>query len=87
MTKTPGMSFNLEETELDLTYNTRYKDARLPEVIRLQTPEFWIFIGWFVWSPDCHWLNRLKLASSQILRFRVLKQYGDNKPTIDTPRF
>lgn len=24
MTKTPGMSFNMEETELDLTYNTRY---------------------------------------------------------------
>ena len=31
MTKTPGMSFNLEETELDLTYNTRYKNARLPD--------------------------------------------------------
>jgi len=31
MTKTPGMSFTLEETELDLTYNSRYKNARLPE--------------------------------------------------------
>jgi len=31
MTKTPGMSFNLEETELDLTYNARYKNARLPD--------------------------------------------------------
>merc|ERR1711962_952428 len=31
MTKTPGMSFNLEETELDLTYNSRYKNARLPD--------------------------------------------------------
>ena len=31
MTKTPGMSFELEETELDLTYNTRYKKARLPD--------------------------------------------------------
>ena len=33
MTKTPGMSFNLEETELDLTYKSRYRgadeDARL----------------------------------------------------------
>ena len=28
MTKTPGMSFNLEETELDLTYNNRYSNAR-----------------------------------------------------------
>ena len=25
MTKEPGMTFRLEETELDLTYNTRYK--------------------------------------------------------------
>jgi glucose-6-phosphate 1-dehydrogenase len=25
MTKTPGMSFDLEETELDLSYNSRYK--------------------------------------------------------------
>jgi glucose-6-phosphate 1-dehydrogenase len=31
MTKTPGMSFDMEETELDLTYSTRYKDARLPD--------------------------------------------------------
>ena len=31
MTKTPGMSFSLEETELDLTYNSRYKSARLPD--------------------------------------------------------
>jgi hypothetical protein len=25
MTKTPGISFDMEETELDLTYNTRYQ--------------------------------------------------------------
>lgn len=25
MNKKPGMSFDLEETELDLTYNSRYK--------------------------------------------------------------
>ncbi|XP_008485920.3 glucose-6-phosphate 1-dehydrogenase-like, partial [Diaphorina citri] len=25
MTKTPGMSFDMEETELDLTYGSRYK--------------------------------------------------------------
>merc|ERR1711988_1482040 len=31
MTKTPGMSFQLEETELDLTYKSRYKNARLPD--------------------------------------------------------
>lgn len=31
MTKQPGRSFDLEETELDLTYNKRYKDAILPD--------------------------------------------------------
>ena len=31
MTKTPGISFDMEETELNLTYNIRYKDARLPD--------------------------------------------------------
>jgi len=31
MTKRPGAGFEVEETELDLTYNTRYKDIRLPD--------------------------------------------------------
>ncbi|XP_069785183.1 glucose-6-phosphate 1-dehydrogenase isoform X3 [Narcine bancroftii] len=31
MTKKPGMSFNPEETELDLTYGSRYKDVKLPD--------------------------------------------------------
>ncbi|PAV59907.1 hypothetical protein WR25_12507 [Diploscapter pachys] len=31
MTKRPGMGFGVEETELDLTYNNRYKDVRLPD--------------------------------------------------------
>lgn len=31
MTKTPGISFQMEETELDLTYGHRYKDVKLPD--------------------------------------------------------
>ncbi|CAH0769930.1 unnamed protein product [Bemisia tabaci] len=31
MTKTPGISFDMEETELDLTYHSRYKGAKLPD--------------------------------------------------------
>ncbi|KAK0168421.1 hypothetical protein PV327_002224 [Microctonus hyperodae] len=31
MTKTPGITFNMEETELDLTYGRRYKDLKLPD--------------------------------------------------------
>ncbi|KAK9497690.1 hypothetical protein O3M35_004367 [Rhynocoris fuscipes] len=31
MTKTPGMTFDMEETELDLTYGSRYKNIKLPD--------------------------------------------------------
>lgn len=31
MTKTPGMTFDMEETELDLTYGSRYKSVNLPD--------------------------------------------------------
>ncbi|XP_076117415.1 glucose-6-phosphate 1-dehydrogenase-like [Mytilus galloprovincialis] len=31
MAKSPGMSFNCEETELDLSYSSRYKDLKLPD--------------------------------------------------------
>ncbi|XP_005754997.1 glucose-6-phosphate 1-dehydrogenase-like [Pundamilia nyererei] len=31
MTKRPGVYFNPEETELDLTYKSRYKDVTLPD--------------------------------------------------------
>lgn len=31
MNKSPGMSFTMEESELDLTYRNRYADAKLPE--------------------------------------------------------
>lgn len=31
MTKTPGMSLDMEETELDLTYSSRYQGIKLPD--------------------------------------------------------
>ncbi|XP_066598128.1 glucose-6-phosphate 1-dehydrogenase [Prorops nasuta] len=31
MTKSPGITFDMEETELDLTYCSRYKDLKLPD--------------------------------------------------------
>jgi len=31
MTKKPGMTFNMEETELDLTYGSRYKHISMPD--------------------------------------------------------
>ena len=46
MTKTPGMSFNMEETELDLTYKSRFSlsihqqrvSKLLSQVPRCKTP-------------------------------------------------
>lgn len=31
MTKSPGITFDMEETELDLTYGSRYKEVKLPD--------------------------------------------------------
>lgn len=31
MTKSPGITFDMEETELDLTYGCRYKEVKLPD--------------------------------------------------------
>lgn len=31
MTKSPGITFDMEETELDLTYRHRYKEIALPD--------------------------------------------------------
>ncbi|XP_045482129.1 glucose-6-phosphate 1-dehydrogenase isoform X1 [Harmonia axyridis] len=31
MVKTPGMAFDMEETELDLTYSSRYENVKLPD--------------------------------------------------------
>ncbi|KAK7793880.1 hypothetical protein R5R35_003565 [Gryllus longicercus] len=31
MNKSPGMTFDLEETELDLTYGNRYKEVKMPD--------------------------------------------------------
>lgn len=31
MVKTPGMAFDMEETELDLTYGSRYENVKLPD--------------------------------------------------------
>lgn len=31
MTKSPGITFDMEETELDLTYHHRYKEITLPD--------------------------------------------------------
>lgn len=70
MTKTPGMSFTLEETELDLTYKSRYKNARLPDAYERLILD--VFVGsqmhfvrtdelaeaWRIFTPLLHHIER-----------------------------
>lgn len=72
MTKTPGMSFSLQETELDLTYKSRYRDARLPEAYERLILD--VFVGsqmhfvrsdelseaWRIFTPLLHAIEKEK---------------------------
>ena len=73
MTKEPGMSFGMEETELDLTYNTRYADARLPDAYERLILD--VFVGsqmhfvrtdelaeaWRIFTPLLHKIEKEKV--------------------------
>ena len=65
MTKTPGMSFSLEETELDLTYNSRYKSARLPDAYER------LILDCFVGS-QMHFVRTGKFSKSKIHYFQKI---------------
>lgn len=55
MTKAPGMTFETEETELDLSYNSRYKDVKLPDAYERLILD--VFMGsqiHFVRSDELH---------------------------------
>ncbi|KAL8597500.1 Glucose-6-phosphate 1-dehydrogenase [Nucella lapillus] len=66
MTKTPGMTFDTHETELDLSYNSRYKDCKLPDAYeRLILDVFMgsqihfvrsdeLFEAWRIFTPLLH---------------------------------
>merc|ERR1711899_123122 len=85
MTKSPGMSFSLQETELDLTYKSRYKDARLPEAYERLILD--VFVGsqmhfvrsdelaeaWRIFTPLLHAIDREK---PQPIKYR----YGSRGP-------
>ena len=77
MTKTPGMSFNLEETELDLTYKSRYKDAVLPEV----RPTFLLST-----DTDLHGTMRIQTVLKGLEKWNKLNKY-DIKIYLHVPAF
>jgi len=73
MTKTPGMSFSLEETELDLTYNSRYKSARLPDAYER------LILDCFVGS-QMHFVRTDELAEAWRIFTPLLHQIESERP-------
>lgn len=72
MTKQPGMSFELEETELDLTYNKRYRDAVLPDAYERLILD--VFAG-----SQMHFVRSDELAEAWRVFTPVLKEIEANK--------
>lgn len=72
MTKTPGMVFDTHETELDLSYNSRYKDCKLPDAYeRLILDVFMgsqihfvrsdeLYEAWRIFTPLLHYIEKQK---------------------------
>jgi len=72
MSKKPGMAFGCEQTELDLTYSSRYKDIQLPDAYeRLLLDVFTgtqihfvrsdeLFEAWRVFTPILHRIEKEK---------------------------
>ena len=89
MTKTPGMSFTLQETELDLTYKSRYhncpyhpypfqslpryRDARLPEAYERLILD--VFVG-----SQVHFVRSDELAEAWRIFTPLLHQIDEEKP-------
>lgn len=72
MTKQPGRSFDLEETELDLTYNKRYKDAVLPDAYERLILD--VFSG-----SQMHFVRSDELAEAWRIFTPVLRELEENQ--------
>lgn len=74
MTKTPGMSFALEETELDLTYSQRYKGSKLPDAYERLILD--VFCG-----SQMHFVRSDELAEAWRIFTPLLHEIEAKKPT------
>jgi glucose-6-phosphate 1-dehydrogenase len=74
MNKEPGMSFGMEETELDLTYNTRYKDARLPDAYERLILD--VFVG-----SQMHFVRTDELYEAWRIFTPLLHEIEESKPS------
>lgn len=72
-TKTPGMSFSLEETELDLTYAQRYRKAKLPDAYERLILD--VFCG-----SQMHFVRSDELAEAWRIFTPLLHAIDEQKP-------
>ncbi|XP_021946745.1 glucose-6-phosphate 1-dehydrogenase isoform X1 [Folsomia candida] len=75
MTKTPGISFQIEETELDLTYDHRYKDVKLPDAYERLILD--VFTG-----SQMHFVRSDELAEAWRIFTPLLRQIENEKPNL-----
>lgn len=85
VTKTPGMSFDMEETELDLTYGARFKNVKMPDAYEKLILD--VFCGsqmhfvrsdelaeaWRIFTPLLHQIEKEKISP-------VPYKYGSRGP-------
>nr|AAA51463.1 glucose-6-phosphate dehydrogenase [Drosophila melanogaster] len=84
MTKSPGITFDIEETELDLTYEHRYKDSYLPDAYERLILD--VFCGsqmhfvrsaaaqaWRIFTPILHQIEKEHIRP-------ITYQYGSRGP-------
>ncbi|XP_072181726.1 glucose-6-phosphate 1-dehydrogenase-like isoform X1 [Diadema setosum] len=73
MTKKPGMQFGTEETELDLTYGSRYKDLPLPDAYERLILD--VFCG-----SQIHFVRNDELAEAWRIFTPLLHEIEEKKP-------
>ncbi|KZS12751.1 LOW QUALITY PROTEIN: glucose-6-phosphate 1-dehydrogenase [Daphnia magna] len=72
VTKTPGMSFDMEETELDLTYGARYKHVKMPDAYERLILD--VFCG-----SQMHFVRSDELAEAWRIFTPLLHQIEEDK--------
>ncbi|KAL8611290.1 Glucose-6-phosphate 1-dehydrogenase [Nucella lapillus] len=74
MTKVPGMRFDTHETELDLSYNSRYKGCKLPDAYERLILD--VFMG-----SQIHFVRSDELYEAWRIFTPLLHHIEHNKPT------
>ncbi|XP_027844290.2 glucose-6-phosphate 1-dehydrogenase isoform X1 [Aphis gossypii] len=73
MTKRPGIGFEMEETELDLTYNSRYKNVKLPDAYERLILD--VFCG-----SQMHFVRADELSEAWRIFTPLLHEIESNQP-------